>query len=114
MTRIFIQPHSEENFHLKNISPKKPFQSGSTPGTIRFIIPSQTYLPIFELLMRHGVEPAPAKSIAIGELRSWELNDLDTIFKKVKRPSLNFCPFRSAKDETNLDKNNSDENDEES
>lgn len=63
--------------------------------------------------MRHGVEPGPAKFIAMAELRNWELNDLDTIFKKVKRPSLDFCPFRSAKDETTLDAN-SDENDKES
>lgn len=70
----------------------------------------QTYLPIFELLLRHGVEPAPAKSIAMNELRNWELDDLGMIFKKVKRPSLDFCPFRSAKHETNID-DNSDQND---
>lgn len=60
----------------------------------------QTYLSIFELYMRNGVEPARAKSVAMNELRNWELNDLDTIFQKVKRTSLDFCPFRSAKDET--------------
>jgi ankyrin repeat protein len=76
-------------------------------------MPPPTYLPIFELLMRHGVEPARAKSIAMGELRHWELRDLDAIFKKVKRPSLDFCPFRSASDETHLD-NSSDKSDEES
>ena len=57
--------------------------------------------------MRYGVEPARAKSLAMGELRNWELSDLDAIFKKVKRPSLDFCLFRSLNDVSELDKNSS-------
>ncbi|KAH8821442.1 ankyrin repeat-containing domain protein [Xylogone sp. PMI_703] len=70
-------------------------------------MPPSTYHPIAELLMRHGVEPARAKTIAVNELRYWELSDVDAVFKKVKRPSPDFCPFRSATDESYLEADSS-------
>ena len=67
-------------------------------------MPPQSYLAIFELLMRYGVDPAQAKLIGMGELRNWELKDIDAIFKKIKRPSRDFCLFRSAKGDTDLER----------
>lgn len=53
--------------------------------------------------MRYGVEPARAKRIAMDELRHWELSDIDAVFKKHKRPYPDFCPFKSATDESYME-----------
>jgi ankyrin repeat protein len=45
--------------------------------------------------MRHGVEPQQARSTSIFQLRNWEIEDVETVLKKVKRPSPEYCFFKS-------------------
>ena len=61
-----------------------------------------TYYPMLELLMRHGVESQQAKSISISQLWNWEVEDVENILKKVKRSSPEYCLFKS--DEVKLSK----------
>ena len=49
--------------------------------------------PIQEILMRHGVDSAIARSVSLNELRYWELADIERIFAKVNRKPKTFCPF---------------------
>ncbi|KAE8449006.1 hypothetical protein EG329_008594 [Mollisiaceae sp. DMI_Dod_QoI] len=58
-------------------------------------MPPDTYYPMWELLMRHGVDPQHARSASISQLRNWELNDVECILEKLKRPSPEYCLFKS-------------------
>jgi hypothetical protein len=66
-------------------------------------MPPQPYLAVFELFMRHGVDPAQTKLIGMNELRNRELKDVDTIFKMAKRPNRDFYLSGSAKGETDVE-----------
>lgn len=57
------------------------------------IMPPLSPYAIQEILMRHGVDPAIARSVSMNELRYWELADIERIFAKVKRKPKTFCPF---------------------
>ncbi|CZR58590.1 uncharacterized protein PAC_08482 [Phialocephala subalpina] len=58
-------------------------------------MPPESYYPMLELLIRHGVESQQARSTAISQLRNWEVEDVETILEKVKRPSPEYCLFKS-------------------
>lgn len=58
-------------------------------------MPPESYYPMFELLMRHGVESQQARSTSISQLRNWEVDDVETILEKVKRLSPEYCLFKS-------------------
>ena len=58
-------------------------------------MPQSSYYAVQELLMRHGIDADIAKSVAMNELRQWELEDLSAIMKRVVRPTRDFCKFRS-------------------
>ncbi|QSZ32964.1 hypothetical protein DSL72_002547 [Monilinia vaccinii-corymbosi] len=61
------------------------------------------YFPLWELLLRYGVPPEQARSLAIGRLQHWSVEDVERIFAKVLRPSAEFCLFKSnAVQPTNL------------
>lgn len=51
---------------------------------------------MWELLMRHGVEPAQARSRAIANLRHWDLEEVEAVLDKIQRPAPDFCLFGSA------------------
>lgn len=59
-------------------------------------MPPLTWYPIYELLTRHGVDHEVAKAAAKNDLRAWELHEIATILKKVRRPSRDFCYFRES------------------
>ena len=59
-------------------------------------MPSSTWYPIYELLTRHGIDHEVAKAAAKNDLRSWELPEIASILKKVRRPSRDFCYFREV------------------
>jgi ankyrin repeat protein len=59
-------------------------------------MPPDTHYPMYELLMRHGVDPPQARAASISQLRNWEVDDVENILKKVKRPTPDYCLFRSA------------------
>lgn len=58
-------------------------------------MPPSSWYPIYELLTRHGIDHDVARPIAINEFRSWELDDLAVILKRIKRPSRDYCYFRN-------------------
>lgn len=58
-------------------------------------MPPPTHYPMYELLMRHGVEPQQARSTSIFQLRNWELSDIETVLNKIQRPSPEYCLFKS-------------------
>jgi ankyrin repeat protein len=51
---------------------------------------------MYELLLRYGVDQPQARATSISQLRNWELDDVERILKKVKRPTPDYCIFRSA------------------
>ncbi|KAI9643855.1 hypothetical protein NHQ30_007206 [Ciborinia camelliae] len=53
------------------------------------------HLTMWELLLRYGVSPEQARSLAIGRLQHWSLEDVERIFEKVNRPNAEFCLFKS-------------------
>ncbi|KAJ9144093.1 Ankyrin repeat-containing domain [Pleurostoma richardsiae] len=55
-----------------------------------------TYFPMCELLMRHGVEWSQARSRAVQELRHWDIDEVDAVLTKIQRPSPEYCLFKSA------------------
>ena len=55
----------------------------------------ETHFPMWELLMRYGVEIKQARSLAVQDLRYWEPGDVEEILNKVKRPSPDYCLFKS-------------------
>ena len=57
-------------------------------------MPPSSYWPIYELLTRHGIEHALAKSNAMNDLRHWELDDISAVLQKVQRPSRDYSYFR--------------------
>ena len=58
-------------------------------------MPPTSWYSIFELLTRHGIDHEIARSIAINELRHWELHDIAAIFNRIQRPSRDYCYFRT-------------------
>ncbi|KAA8564870.1 hypothetical protein EYC84_010641 [Monilinia fructicola] len=50
---------------------------------------------MWELLLRYGIPPEHARSLAIGRLQHWNLEDVERIFHKVIRPNPEFCLFKS-------------------
>ena len=58
-------------------------------------MPPASWYPIFELLTRHGIDHGSARSIAIDQLRHWELHDIEAILNKIKRPSRDYSYFRT-------------------
>ena len=54
-----------------------------------------TWNAIYEVLLRHGIDHDPAKHAAMNELRGWDLRDIAQVFKRVKRPSREYCLFRT-------------------
>ena len=58
-------------------------------------MPPTSWYAIFELLTRHGIDHDSAKSIAINELRHWELHEIAAILKRIQRPSRDYCYFRA-------------------
>ncbi|KIN07093.1 hypothetical protein OIDMADRAFT_111697, partial [Oidiodendron maius Zn] len=61
--------------------------------------------------MRQGVEWTQARSRAVNILRSWELDEVEAILSKIKRPSPDYCLFKSAEIEpTRLPPNPEDRN----
>jgi hypothetical protein len=82
--------------------PSRSFQSGSTQGTIRFTMPTQSYLAIPSYSCGHGVDPAQAKLIGMNEGNS-ELKDVNAIFKKTECLNRDFCLSCLTKDETCLE-----------
>jgi ankyrin repeat protein len=56
-------------------------------------MPPSSWLAIFEVLLRYGIDPEIAKPAAMGELRHWEIEDVVAILKRIKRPSLDFRYF---------------------
>jgi hypothetical protein len=59
-------------------------------------MPPETHYPMYELLIRHGVDQLQARATSISQLRNWEVDDVENILKKVKRPTPDYCLFRSA------------------
>ena len=59
-------------------------------------MPTSSWYPIYELLTRYGVDHEVAKAAAKNDLRAWELDEIATFLKKVKRPSRSFCYFRHS------------------
>jgi hypothetical protein len=45
--------------------------------------------------MRHGVDTQQARSLSVASLRHWELDDVEKVLSKVKRPSPHYCFFKS-------------------
>ena len=59
-------------------------------------MPLSSYYAICELLMRYGIDPEIARAVSINELRNFELQELSAIFKRVRRPSHDYCLFRTS------------------
>lgn len=57
-------------------------------------MPLSSWLPIYEVLTRHGVRSHVAMATAKNELRNWELQDIKAVLDRVKRPSRDYCYFR--------------------
>lgn len=57
-------------------------------------MPPDTHYPMCGLVVRHGVEPQQARSTSISQLRNWEVKDVEAVFRKVKRPSPEYCLFK--------------------
>ena len=59
-------------------------------------MPSSTWLSIYELLTRYGIDYELARSVAVNDLRHWELDDLTAVLKRIRRPSREYCYFRAT------------------
>jgi len=58
-------------------------------------MPPSSWHPTYELLTRHGIDHIDARSSAINDLRSWELDDIAAILERIQRPSRDYCYFRT-------------------
>ena len=58
-------------------------------------MPSSTWNAIYEVLLRHGVDDDPAKHAAMNEFHAWNLEDVAQVFRRVQRPSRDYCLFRT-------------------
>ncbi|KAI4137325.1 MAG: hypothetical protein L6R39_007353 [Caloplaca ligustica] len=57
-------------------------------------MPPSSWLPIYEVLARHGINHTATQNIAKNELRNWELEEVDALLKKVKVPMRGYCYFQ--------------------
>ncbi|KAI9689361.1 MAG: hypothetical protein M1822_010012 [Bathelium mastoideum] len=58
-------------------------------------MPSPTWNAVYEVLLRHGVDPQPARRVAMTELRGWDLKDVAEVFKRIQRPSRDYCLLKT-------------------
>lgn len=58
-------------------------------------MPSSTWLSIYEVLVRYGINNNTAKDVAKNDLRNWEIGEIDEVLKKVDLPHRGYCYFRS-------------------
>lgn len=56
--------------------------------------PVVSYPAVSELLMRHGIPPHRARTVAMNELRLWKPEEVEAILRKLTRPSHNYCPLK--------------------
>lgn len=58
-------------------------------------MPPSSWLAIYEVLARHGINHSTAKDVAKNDLRNWELDEVERVLRKVKVPYRGYCYFRS-------------------
>lgn len=58
-------------------------------------MPASSWLPVYEVLIRHGINHTTAKDIAKNDLRVWELERIDVVLTKIKTPHHGYCFFQS-------------------
>ncbi|KAI4115403.1 MAG: hypothetical protein LQ345_003991 [Seirophora villosa] len=58
-------------------------------------MPPSSWLPIFEVLVRHGISHTTTQDIAKNDLRNWELEEIDRVLKEVEVPHRGYRYFRA-------------------
>lgn len=57
-------------------------------------MPPSSWLPIYEVLARYGINQTTTKDIAKNDLRNWELEEIDAVLKRIKVPYRGYSYFR--------------------
>ncbi|KAL8716775.1 MAG: hypothetical protein Q9225_005928 [Loekoesia sp. 1 TL-2023] len=57
-------------------------------------MPSLSWLSIYEVLARYGIDHDSAKDVAKNDLRNWEIDEIARVLKKVNVPYRGYCYFQ--------------------
>lgn len=83
---------------LLAIDDRRPLSRFQVNFPINYIVnnmPASSRYPIFELLLRHGIDSEIADNVSLNELRNFEPQEISDILKKIKRPYHSYRLFGS-------------------